>query len=136
MTARNQPLCGHQCVCPEWTDITKPCDANSGGVFVCSHDTRRSDATKAEPHDRLKCPKCNGPVFIANIDDVDTILCYDDTCKWKQKIVAEPAEQRIADVIAELERRKDSLEIFTVGKEAGMIIGYEEALALLRGKEE
>lgn len=65
--------------------------------------TSHSDATKAESHGRLKCPKCNGPVFIANIDDVDTILCYDDTCKWKQKIVAEPAERRIADVIEELE---------------------------------
>lgn len=104
-----------------------------------------SSATKAEQHGRLKCPKCNGPVFIANIDDEDTILCYDDTCKWKQKIVAEPditlsavvgfeagqkeAEQRIADVIPLLESMKNNsphLNISVLGK----------AIALLRGKEE
>ena len=34
----------------------------------------------------MNCPKCGSPVFYANIDDRETVLCMNDDCKWKEVI--------------------------------------------------
>jgi ssDNA-binding Zn-finger/Zn-ribbon topoisomerase 1 len=40
------------------------------------------------------CPKCGSPTFIANIDDKSTILCINDSCKWKS-IISETKRPRL-----------------------------------------
>ena len=67
-----------------------------------------------QPHGRLRCPKCHGPVYIANVDDVDTILCMDDGCRWKMQVVEEqpptpqqPASKLLKAIISECQGEVD-----------------------------
>lgn len=56
-----------------------------------------------QPHGRLRCPKCHGPVYIANVDDVDTILCMDDGCRWKMQVVEEQPPAPAVDALQVLD---------------------------------
>ncbi len=35
-----------------------------------------------------KCPHCGSAAFTANVDDVDTVFCINDDCKWKAPVGA------------------------------------------------
>lgn len=143
---------------PAESTITFTCTASECGIherqelfpFRClkvacqflSHSSATSEQRiSAEPTNILAipCPVCHAWTFRANIDEGYQILC--SSCQWKQKIVAEPAEQRIADAIKELEIGiEDSKQIrdSTIDPEGkafwrGRIKEAEEAITLLKG---
>ena len=38
------------------------------------------------PKSDPRCPDCGSPTFIANVDDVDTVFCTNNECKWKAPV--------------------------------------------------
>lgn len=72
----------------ERTLLLHYCDALN--KFIRMQHSLKMSINKSE---RLPpCPKCGSWTFCANIDEGYQILCSNDACRWKQKVVAEPKE--------------------------------------------